>query len=77
MASRGKQWSPFAFLSLITVPWALLLEMETIELGHELRWSLFGGMSETHSAWFRYGLIASAVASVICMFVHAKDKGET
>ncbi len=60
----------FFVLALTTVPIAVLLEIGTIDLGHELTWRLFGGMTQVHSAWLRYAIIAVATASAVCAITH-------
>jgi hypothetical protein len=77
MPRRQVQISVFTFLAMITVPLAVILEIGTIDLGHELSWRLFGGLSQMHSAWLRLMLIAVAIASIISALVYNRRRSET
>jgi len=77
MSQRHVNVSVFTVFAIMTVPLAVVLEIGTIDLGHELTWRLFGGVSQLHSAWIRYVTIAVAIASIISALAHRRGRGET
>jgi hypothetical protein len=77
MSRRKVQISVFAFIAMVAVPLAVMLEIGTIDLGHELTWRLFGGLSQAHSAWLRLTLVAVAIASIICALAYRGRRSET
>jgi len=67
--------STFFVITLVTAPLAVMLEIGTIDLGHELSWGLLGGLSREHSAWLRYSVVAVAIASAICAVTYRRSGG--
>lgn len=76
MPRRQVQISVFAFIAMVTVPLAVILEIGTIDLGRELSWRLFGGLSQVHSAWLRLTIVAVAIASIISALAYNQRRSE-
>jgi hypothetical protein len=62
--------NPYALFALGAICIALLLEVGTLDLGHEFTW--FGKLSLQQSAWVRYCVFTVAALFVIAAFVYRK-----
>lgn len=75
MARHRVSLSPFALAAMVSVPWAIMLRIGTIDLGHELTW--FGRLSQVEGAWIRLSVVAVALASLVCTAVHRRSSRDT
>jgi hypothetical protein len=53
----------FGLLALLTTIGAALVEIGTLDLGHELTW--FGSLTPVQSAWVRHFFTAAAISSIV------------
>lgn len=52
---------PFLVLAILAFSFFLLVEVGTVDLGHEFTW--FGRLSQSHSTLLRYALLAVFISS--------------
>jgi H+/Cl- antiporter ClcA len=60
--------NPYALFALGAVCFALVIEVGTLDLGHEFTW--FGKLSQQQGAWVRYCVFTLATLLVIAALVY-------
>jgi hypothetical protein len=70
MQRRHWQPNPFTIVAMVSLPLAVILEIGTIDLGHELSW--FHRLSETQSALLRVAVLSVAIASTCSAIVYRR-----
>jgi hypothetical protein len=69
---KRRNWppNPFAIVAMVSLPLAVVLEIGTIDLGHELTW--FHHLSETESGWLRVAVLSVAIASTFSAIAYSR-----
>jgi hypothetical protein len=70
MRRRHWQPNPFTIVAMVSLPLAVILEIGTIDLGHELTW--FNRLSETQSGWLRVAILSVAIASTFSAIAYRR-----
>jgi hypothetical protein len=55
---------------MVSLPLAVVLEIGTIDLGHELTW--FHRLSQTQSGWLRVAVLSVAIASTFSAIAYRR-----
>jgi hypothetical protein len=62
------QRSRLTILALVAVCASVLIEVATLDLGHELTW--MGHLSQVQGAWVRYLIFAGTILLIVASFVY-------